>query len=94
MIALSDDELAAVMTAAAPIPPRDRDQFLRDVASELSRYPELGPGIVGRVTAKTQRQHLAPRVWHNWPCGAMSESAALAFIVIVALMVALAVMVA
>jgi hypothetical protein len=94
MIALSNDELAAVMTAAAPIPPRDRDQFLRDVASELSRHPELGPGIVGRVTAKIQRQHLAPRVWHNWPCGAMSESEALAFIVIVTLMVALAVMVA
>jgi hypothetical protein len=33
----SDDELSAVMEAARPIPPRDRDAFLRDVASELDR---------------------------------------------------------
>lgn len=32
--------------------------FLRDVAAELSRYPEIGVGIVGRVVAKLQRQHL------------------------------------
>jgi hypothetical protein len=31
------------------------------VAAELARYPELGPGIIGRVTAKLQRQHLGPR---------------------------------
>ncbi len=60
-LVLSDSELAAVMEAARPIPPRDRDAFLQDVAAELSRYPELGPGIVGRVVAKIQRQHLAPR---------------------------------
>jgi hypothetical protein len=73
MISLSDSELAAVMEAARPIPPRDRDQFLRDVAAELARYPELGPGIIGRVTAKIQRQHLnAPSIrsvgskWIRW----------------------------
>jgi hypothetical protein len=58
MISLSDDELAAIMEAARPIPPRDRDQFLRDCAAELARYPELGPGIIGRVVGKLQRQHL------------------------------------
>jgi hypothetical protein len=42
---LSDDELAIVMDAAAPIQPRDRDAFLRDVASELSKYPELGQAL-------------------------------------------------
>jgi hypothetical protein len=31
MISLSDDELQIVMDAAAPIPARDRDQYLRDV---------------------------------------------------------------
>jgi hypothetical protein len=65
MISLSDSELAAVMDAARPIPPRDRDQFLRDVANELARYPEVGPGVIGRVVAKTQRAHLAPRTGHN-----------------------------
>jgi hypothetical protein len=65
-ISLSDSELAAVMEAARPIPARDRDQFLRDVASELARYPEIGDGIIHRVTAKIQREHLAPRRYaHN-----------------------------
>jgi hypothetical protein len=61
---LTDDE-RIVMEAARPIPPRDRDQFLRDVAAELAKYSELGPGIIGRVTAKLQRQHLAPRAFRN-----------------------------
>jgi hypothetical protein len=61
-LALNDDELQIIMSAAKPIHPRERDQFLRDVAVELARYPELGSGIVGRVTAKIQREHLhAPR---------------------------------
>ena len=58
MISLSDDELAAVMEAARQIPARDRDQFLRDVAVELAKYPELGPGVIGRVCSKLQRAHL------------------------------------
>ena len=60
MISLSDDELAAVMDAARPIPARDRDAFLRDVAVELAKYAELGPGIIARVVGKIQRQHLNP----------------------------------
>lgn len=35
MISLSDSELQIVMEAARPIPARDRDAFLRDVAVEL-----------------------------------------------------------
>jgi hypothetical protein len=58
MISLSDSELAAIMEAARPIPPRDRDQFLRDVAVELARYPEIGVGVIHRVTARLQRKHL------------------------------------
>ena len=65
MISLSDDELRIVMDAAAPVHPRERDQFLRDVVAELEKHLEIGPGIVGRVTAKIQRQHLAPRTGHN-----------------------------
>ena len=61
-LSLSDSELQIVMEAARPTPPRDRDQFLRDVAVELSKYPELGAGIIARVVGRLQRQHLnAPR---------------------------------
>ena len=95
-------------------PPRDRSEFLRDVAVKLSRYPELGPGIIGRVTAKLQRAHLdMPRRGNhveqvglkgifNFPTMGKLESGprhvadvrnreALAFLAIVAIMVALAV---
>ncbi len=54
-LSLDDDELATVMSAAVPIRPRDRDQFLRAVTSELAKHVEIGPGIVGRVVAKIQR---------------------------------------
>src|SRR5258705_5925614 len=43
MMSLSDSELTAVMTAAAPLHPRERDAFLRDVVAELAKYPEIGP---------------------------------------------------
>jgi hypothetical protein len=65
MISLSDDELQIIMDCARPLQPHQRSEFLRDVASELARYPEIGVGVVGRVTAKLQREHLAPRSWHN-----------------------------
>ena len=61
MLALTDDELAAVMSAAKPLPPSQRSVFLADVAAELSKYPEVGPGIIGRVCSKLQREHLSPR---------------------------------
>ena len=35
--------------------------LLRDVAVELAKYPEVGPGIIGRVVGKIQRKHLARR---------------------------------
>ena len=59
-LSLSDSELAALMSAARPIPPRDRDQFLRDCAAGLAKYEVLGPGIVARVVRDIQRQHLNP----------------------------------
>ena len=58
MLSLSDDELSALMAAARPIPARSRDQFLRDVVSELSKFPEIGPGIIARICARLQRDYL------------------------------------
>jgi hypothetical protein len=39
-----NNELAAVMEAARPIDPRERDQYLRDVTSEMEKHLEIGPG--------------------------------------------------
>ena len=55
-LSLSDSELSAIVEAARPLAPRDRTKFVEAVAVELSRYPEIGPGIVGRVPAKLQRR--------------------------------------
>lgn len=41
-------------------------RYTRDVFAELSRYEVvLGIGIIGRVVAKVQRRHLAPRTGDN-----------------------------
>ena len=58
MISLDDSEMQILIEAARPIPQHDRAAFLADVAAELARYPELGPGIIGRVVREIQRRHL------------------------------------
>jgi hypothetical protein len=60
VISLSDDELRAIMAAASPLRPRDRDAFLLDVAAELAKRAELGPGIVARLARELQRRHFDP----------------------------------
>ena len=59
----SDDELSIVMDCARPLPPQDRDSFLREVAAELAKHPdELGPGLVHRITRELQARYFdAPR---------------------------------
>jgi len=47
-LSLSDDQLAAVFDAAAPLLPGDRSQFLIDVAAALDGQ-EIGDGVVARV---------------------------------------------
>jgi hypothetical protein len=54
-IALSDDELQAVMDAARPLQPRDRDRFLRAVAHAIAELPVVGPGSVHRAIATVWR---------------------------------------
>jgi hypothetical protein len=52
-LSLSGSELNAVLEAAQPIPPRDRDKFLRDVAAELGEAEpggsHLGMGRLSRL---------------------------------------------
>jgi hypothetical protein len=59
-LSLSDSELSAIVEASRPLAPRDRAKFVEAVAVELSRFPEIGPGIVGRVVRDLQKQHLSP----------------------------------
>ena len=58
MISLDDAEMQILMDSARPLQPHQRSEFLQACAAELSKYPEIGPGIVGRVCSKLQRQHL------------------------------------
>jgi hypothetical protein len=52
---LSDDELSAVMSAAASISVERRAAFLQQVARELANCPEIGPGVIHRIVRETQR---------------------------------------
>ena len=57
-IALSDDELQAVMDAAKPLQPRDRDRFLKAVALAITALPEgIGPGSIHRAIASVWREY-------------------------------------
>jgi hypothetical protein len=55
MLALNDAEFAAVMQAAGPIHPLQRDAFLKALAVELERYPVVGPGVEHRCAAELQK---------------------------------------
>jgi hypothetical protein len=59
-ISLSDSELAAIMDACRPLQPRDRDRFLRDIATELATLPMLGEGAIHRAIVVIQRRHFDP----------------------------------
>jgi hypothetical protein len=56
-VRLSDSELQAVFDACRPLQPRDRDQFLKDIAAELARAPILGDGVVFRTIREVVRRH-------------------------------------
>jgi len=59
-LALSDSEIAAVMAAARPLAPRQRESFLRHVAQVLSAMPVRGDGVVHRAIASVWREHFDP----------------------------------
>lgn len=59
-LALSDAQLDAVMNAARPIPPEQRDAFLHAVADALAQAGEVGPGSLDRLLAGMQRAFFDP----------------------------------
>src|SRR5262249_62126216 len=56
-ISLTDAELEAIMNAARPLQPADRDRFLRAVAEAITALPVVGPGSVHRAIAELQRRY-------------------------------------
>jgi hypothetical protein len=65
LLGLSDDELKILMSAAAPLEPKARIEFLRAVAAELATHSELGDGLVARVVRELQRRYFDPPKFPN-----------------------------
>jgi hypothetical protein len=69
-LALSDAQLDAIMSAAKPLAPDQRSDFLTAVAAELSQHPaEVGDGELYRMLITLQRQfvHRAESRALGWP---------------------------
>lgn len=61
-IALTDEQLSAVMAAAQPLALADRSAFLEDVAAALAALPTIGDGVVGRVVREVQSKYFHPEL--------------------------------
>ena len=60
-VSLSDQQLSAVMSAAEPLAPADRDAFLRALANVLRGEEQpLGDGAVFRAVRALQREFWTP----------------------------------
>jgi hypothetical protein len=59
-IALTDDQMDAVLRAAAPLAPHDRGPFLEVLPQALQAQREIGDGTVHRAIAETQKQFFTP----------------------------------
>jgi|RhiMethySRZTD1v2_1073278.scaffolds.fasta_scaffold485836_1 hypothetical protein len=55
-ISLTDDQLDQIVACAEPLPPQDRDQYLRRVAALLRDCGEIGDGAVARAAREAQRE--------------------------------------
>jgi hypothetical protein len=64
-IRLSDEEMSALYRAVAPIAVHLRDAFQQDLADELRRYPEIGPGLTYRAIVMLQRKYFDPPSFTN-----------------------------
>jgi hypothetical protein len=59
-LSLSDDQMDAVMRAAAPLHPADRSLFLQRIAERLRGVEVLGDGLVARIAREVQREFFRP----------------------------------
>jgi hypothetical protein len=60
LLRLTDAQLTAIWTAAAPLAPQDRDPFVRAVGQALQECRDPGDGDVARVIRQLQRRHFDP----------------------------------
>jgi hypothetical protein len=60
-IALSNTQLDTIFRLAGPLPPPDREAYLREVAAALDGREEIGDGFVARLCAEVQRRLWYPR---------------------------------
>jgi hypothetical protein len=58
LLSFDDQELAALRTAAAALPPGQRDRFLKTVASALGCCVAIGPGTVAQIATAIQQRLL------------------------------------
>jgi hypothetical protein len=58
MLSFNDQELAALRTAAAALPPGQRDRFLRTVARALGCCVAVGPSTVAQIAVAVQQRLL------------------------------------
>jgi hypothetical protein len=59
-IALSDDQMSALLAASYPLPPASRPAFLEHCARELSALPVVGDGALHRVVMQVQKVYFDP----------------------------------
>jgi gluconate kinase len=69
-LALTDEQMSAVLRAAEPLEPRDRASFLRDVALALAALAEPGDGSVALVCRAVQARYFDPP---DFACGTGSS---------------------
>jgi hypothetical protein len=65
-LALSDNQLDAVLRAAQPLPVGDRAAFLEALAQALVGYREIGDGQLYVVIREIQRRHFRPPLNTGW----------------------------
>jgi hypothetical protein len=64
-LSLSDEQMDAVMRAAAPLHPVDRGPFLERVAERLRGVEVVGDGLVSRIAREVQREFFKAPVLEN-----------------------------
>jgi hypothetical protein len=59
-VALSEQQMLALLAASHPLPADSRSAFLEHCARELAALPELGEGVLHRVIMRVQRLYFDP----------------------------------
>jgi hypothetical protein len=59
-LALTDEQMTAILAASHPLPPDVRGPFLEACARELAALPVVGDGVVHRVVMFCQQRYFDP----------------------------------